>query len=227
MRVEKILWKLIGRTGLENALNLKLDRLSQEEARMAVAENLRITSITHSVCNKVNVVNSKVECVEGVGVKVEEIGLLIISTTICDPTYIPYTNGIHPIPVSSLTISTSFTVRDRVSRTNYGRKRVQLEAPHKSCDVVLLAECGTGCLVEVAGCINDSICLQHDLTCDYHILIYSLNESRLSFTLLCLLVGASSQRHFILRVPSLSFSPSTFLSTGTEIDDSKETTNAH
>ena len=178
MRVEKILWKLVGRTGLENPLNLKkLDRLSQEEARMEVAENLRITSITHSVCDKVNVVNSKVECVEDVGVNVEEIGPPIISTTICDPTYIPYTNVIHLIPVSSLTISTSFTVRDRVGRTHYGRKRVQLEAPHKSCDVVLLAECGTGCLVEVTGCIDGSICLQHDLTCDYYILIYSFNEN--------------------------------------------------
>ena len=55
--VEKFLKRLAGRTDLEDALK-KLDRLTQEEARMAVAENLRIT---HSVRNEVKVVDGKVE----------------------------------------------------------------------------------------------------------------------------------------------------------------------
>ena len=59
---------------LENALK-KLDRLTQEEARMAHAEVLRIT---HNIRNEVKVVDGKVEKVEdkveGVGDKVEEVG---------------------------------------------------------------------------------------------------------------------------------------------------------
>ena len=74
LRVEKFLRKLAGRTDLEDALK-KLDRLTQEEARMAIAENLRIT---HSVRDEVKVVDSKVERVEDkvedVGDKVEVIG---------------------------------------------------------------------------------------------------------------------------------------------------------
>ena len=38
--------RLAGRTDLEDALK-KLDRLTQEEARMALAENLRVTNIVH------------------------------------------------------------------------------------------------------------------------------------------------------------------------------------
>ena len=59
---------------LEDALK-KLDRLTHEEARMALAEVLRIT---HSVRDEVKVVDSKVESmgnkVEDVGDKVEDIG---------------------------------------------------------------------------------------------------------------------------------------------------------
>ena len=46
---------------LEDALK-KLDRLTQEEARMALAEVLRIS---HSICDDVEVVDGKVERVEG------------------------------------------------------------------------------------------------------------------------------------------------------------------
>jgi methyl-accepting chemotaxis protein len=64
---------LAGWTELEGALK-KLDRLTQEEARMAVAENLRVT---HSVRDEVKVVEGKVESVddkvEDMGGKVEEI----------------------------------------------------------------------------------------------------------------------------------------------------------
>ena len=52
---------------LEDALN-KLDRLTQEEARMAHAEVLRIT---HSIRNEVKIVDGKVDRVED---KVEEVG---------------------------------------------------------------------------------------------------------------------------------------------------------
>ena len=59
---------------LEDALK-RLDRLTQEEARMANAEVLRIA---HSIRDGVKVVDGKVEevgdKVEGVGDKVEEVG---------------------------------------------------------------------------------------------------------------------------------------------------------
>jgi hypothetical protein len=74
LRTEKFLRKLAGLIDLENALK-KLDRLTQEEARMAHAEVLRIT---HSIRDEVKIVDGKVEGVDdkvdGVGGKVEEVG---------------------------------------------------------------------------------------------------------------------------------------------------------
>ncbi|KAH9052800.1 hypothetical protein EDB87DRAFT_1581409 [Lactarius vividus] len=74
MGVEKFLKKLAGRTDLEDAIK-KLDRLTQEEARMAVAEVLKITHIVHS---DLKVVDGKVESiddkVEGMGGKVDDVG---------------------------------------------------------------------------------------------------------------------------------------------------------
>ncbi|KAH9173945.1 hypothetical protein EDB89DRAFT_2228417 [Lactarius sanguifluus] len=71
---KKFLKKLAGRTDLEDAVK-KLDRLTQEEARMALAEVLRITHIVH---NDVKAVDGKVDGVgdkvDDVGVKVEDIG---------------------------------------------------------------------------------------------------------------------------------------------------------
>ncbi|KAN0139487.1 hypothetical protein V8E53_002988 [Lactarius tabidus] len=71
---KKFLRKLAGMAALEDALK-KLDRLTQEEARMAHAEVLRIT---HSIRDEVKVVDGKVERVDdkvdGVGDKVEEVG---------------------------------------------------------------------------------------------------------------------------------------------------------
>jgi hypothetical protein len=58
---------LAGRTDLEDALK-RLDNLTREEARMALAEVLRIT---HSVHDEVKVVDGKVDSVED---KVEDIG---------------------------------------------------------------------------------------------------------------------------------------------------------
>ena len=73
-RTEKFFRKLAGMTDLEDALK-RLDRLTQEEARMANAEVLRITQ---SIRDGVKVVHGKVEevgvRVEGVGDKVEEVG---------------------------------------------------------------------------------------------------------------------------------------------------------
>ena len=56
-RVEKFLRKLAGMADLEAALK-KLDRLTQEEARMALSEVLRITQ---SVRDEVKAVDGKVD----------------------------------------------------------------------------------------------------------------------------------------------------------------------
>ena len=56
-RTEKFLRKLAGLADLEDALK-KLDRLTQEEARMANAEVLRITN---SIRDGVKIVDGKVE----------------------------------------------------------------------------------------------------------------------------------------------------------------------
>ena len=65
---------MAGRTDLEDALK-KLDKLTQEEARMALAEVLRVT---HSIRDGVKVVDGKVENVEDkvedMGDKVEDMG---------------------------------------------------------------------------------------------------------------------------------------------------------
>ena len=72
-RPEKFFRKLAGMADLEDALK-RLDRLTQEEARMANAEVLRIAQ---SIGDGVKVVDGKVEDVgdkvEGVGDKVEEV----------------------------------------------------------------------------------------------------------------------------------------------------------
>jgi hypothetical protein len=73
-RIEKFLRKVAGMADLEEALK-KLDRLTQEEARMAHAEVLRIT---HNICEEVKIVDGKVERVDdkvdGMGDKVEDVG---------------------------------------------------------------------------------------------------------------------------------------------------------
>ena len=58
--------KLVGRKDIEDALK-RLDKLTQEEARMAAAEVLRLT---HSVEDKVKVVDDKVT---GVGNKMKDV----------------------------------------------------------------------------------------------------------------------------------------------------------
>jgi hypothetical protein len=60
---EKYGKRLIGKTDMEDALK-KLDRLTQEEARMTIAENLRAT---HAVDDRVAIVNDNVaEVIRGV-----------------------------------------------------------------------------------------------------------------------------------------------------------------
>ena len=70
-RVEKFLKKLAGKTDLADALK-RLDNLTQEEARMAIAEVLRIT---HGTRNEVEAVDGKVadvgDKVQGVDEKVQ------------------------------------------------------------------------------------------------------------------------------------------------------------
>ncbi len=52
VRVERFLKKLVGRTDLEDAVK-KLDRLTQEEARMALSEVLRITHNVRDVVDEI------------------------------------------------------------------------------------------------------------------------------------------------------------------------------
>ena len=71
LRIEKFLRRLAGMADLEDALK-SLDRLTQEEARMALAEVLRITD---NIRDGVKVVDGKVD---DVGDKVEDIGDKVI-----------------------------------------------------------------------------------------------------------------------------------------------------
>ena len=72
-RLEKFLGKLTGNTDIENSLN-KLDKLTQEEARMASAELLKAT---HTVDGKVTGVDDRVKGVDdrvkGVEGKVQDV----------------------------------------------------------------------------------------------------------------------------------------------------------
>ena len=52
---------LVGRTDIEDALG-RLDRLTQEEVRMAAAQGLKAT---HQVDNKVEAVDDKVQVING------------------------------------------------------------------------------------------------------------------------------------------------------------------
>ena len=57
---ERYMKKLIGRTEIEDGLK-RLDKLTQEEARMAAAQNLRVT---HTVAGTVVVIDNKVDEVD-------------------------------------------------------------------------------------------------------------------------------------------------------------------
>ena len=70
---EKFLKRLAGRTDLEDALK-KLDKLTHEEARMAIAQNLKATQ---KVDDRVRCVDAKVDSI-GSGVKVLIDGTLTI-----------------------------------------------------------------------------------------------------------------------------------------------------
>ena len=60
--------KLLGKNDMEDALK-RLDTLTMEEARMAIAENLKVTN---RVDDKVNQVDGKVDQVDGKVDKVDE-----------------------------------------------------------------------------------------------------------------------------------------------------------
>jgi hypothetical protein len=72
--LETFLKRLVGRTDIEDALQ-RLDKLTQEEARMATAEGLKAT---HGIDNKVDDVGDKVKGVDkkiqGVHVGVKDVG---------------------------------------------------------------------------------------------------------------------------------------------------------
>jgi archaellum component FlaC len=58
---EKYMKKLIGRTEIEDGLK-RLDKLTQEEARMAAAQNLKVT---HMVAETVVAIDNRVDDVDG------------------------------------------------------------------------------------------------------------------------------------------------------------------
>jgi hypothetical protein len=66
-RSEKYMKKLIGRTEIEDALK-RLDKLTQEEARMAAAENLKVAHAVdkrvEGVADTVAVVDDRVKVVD-------------------------------------------------------------------------------------------------------------------------------------------------------------------
>jgi archaellum component FlaC len=66
--LEKYVKKLVGRTEMEDALK-KLDKLTQEEARMAAAQNLKAT---HAVDERVKVVVDTVEAIDNKMVRVDD-----------------------------------------------------------------------------------------------------------------------------------------------------------
>ena len=67
-RSERYVKKLIGRTEMEDALK-RLDKLTQEEARMAAAQNLKATHTVdervQGVADTVSAIDSKVAAVDG------------------------------------------------------------------------------------------------------------------------------------------------------------------
>ena len=65
---EKYLKKLIGRTKIEDALK-RLDRLTQEEARMATAQVLKVA---HTVDERVRGVGDEVLCVNNTVARVDD-----------------------------------------------------------------------------------------------------------------------------------------------------------
>ena len=66
--LEKYAKKLVGRTEMEDALR-KLDKLTQEEARMAAAQNLKAT---HAVDERVKGVMDAVDTIDNRIVRVNE-----------------------------------------------------------------------------------------------------------------------------------------------------------
>jgi len=80
--LETFLKRLVGRTDIEDALQ-RLDKLTQEEARMATAEGLKAT---HDIDNKLEDISDKVKGVDnkiqGVHVRVKDVDDQIAGTLI-------------------------------------------------------------------------------------------------------------------------------------------------
>jgi hypothetical protein len=87
--LETFLKRLVGRTDIEDALQ-RLDKLTQEESRMATAEGLKAThgidSKVEDVGGKVKGVDKKIQGVDnkihGVHVRVKDVGDQIAGTQI-------------------------------------------------------------------------------------------------------------------------------------------------
>ncbi|KAH8990842.1 hypothetical protein EDB92DRAFT_729072 [Lactarius akahatsu] len=120
---KKFLKRLAGRTDLEDALR-RLDNLTQEEARMALLEMLRIM---HSVRDEVKVVNGNVGSmgnkVEDMGDKVEGIGDKVVCV---DEKVQVVINGARGVSYLSSTPSNIYTFRQQAgergddgNKTNY------------------------------------------------------------------------------------------------------------
>ena len=112
--IEKFIRKLAGMADLESALK-KLDRLTQEEARMALAEVLRIT---HSVRDEVKVVDDKVE---DVGDKVEDV---IDKMQCVDEKIQVVMNGAQCVFTRSPVLSNFYTLRWQARQSNSGGSKI-------------------------------------------------------------------------------------------------------
>ena len=107
--VEKFLRKLAGITDLEDALK-KLDRLTQEEARMA---NMEVLRITHSIRDGVTIVDGRVE---EVGDKVGDVGTQVQRV---DDKIQVVINGTRGLSSQLLNPSDTYTLRRETSGEGY------------------------------------------------------------------------------------------------------------
>jgi hypothetical protein len=83
LRIEKYLKKLIGRKEMEDALK-RLDKLTQEEARMAAAEILRLTQIVdNKVTTVVNDGKETKQAVQQIASSVDNIKCLPSALSLC------------------------------------------------------------------------------------------------------------------------------------------------
>jgi hypothetical protein len=121
-RIEKFLRKVAGMADLEEALK-KLDRLTQEEARMAHVEVLRIT---HNIREEVKIVDGKVERVDdkvdGVCDKVLDVGDKVLDVgdkvQCVDDKVLVVIDGARGLIGRFLNPSNTYTLRRKTSKSS-------------------------------------------------------------------------------------------------------------